>query len=236
MAPIIEVSDENLKSFNQLGISYKLRNDLENSAKQSDNQDNLKENFVYVPSLKLYISKERSHLGKNWFDSHKELQKNNERMLIIPEFIDFLKYLKSSNSKEHKNIYNEIIKVRNLWRAEWLDADFKVKDNKLYVNYSHFLDSEDNLTPKYSKVFDKSTLMNDKTPGISLDDWLNFSHTKQGLPKKSIKEGNLYYWHPRSDNNSVAGFGVGSDGADLYCYRYPASSDSSLGVRAVRRE
>jgi hypothetical protein len=50
--------------------------------------------YIYVPSINLYIAKERTLQGKNWFDAHKELQSQNQRMLIIPEFIEFLKYVK----------------------------------------------------------------------------------------------------------------------------------------------
>ena len=50
-------------------------------------------------------------------------------MLKINEFRDFLKYLISEpNNQEYKNIFKDIIEVRNPWRAEWLDADFKVKN------------------------------------------------------------------------------------------------------------
>lgn len=205
MAPIIEVSDNVLKGLNQLNIPYTLRN---NSQKQSS------DNFIYVPSINLYVAKERTHLNKNWFEAHKEIQANGERMLILPEFIEFLKYCKEN----HQDIYKEVTKVRNPWRAEWLDADFKVKNKKLYIN---------------SEVLDKNTLMEDKQ--ISLEDYLNNNHTSQGLPSKKVKSGNLYYWYPRSDNNSVARFDAYSDGADLDCYGYPSYWSSNFGVRAAKQ-
>ena len=49
-------------------------------------------NFIYIPSIKLYVAKERTHLNKNWFDCHKELQKEGNKMLIIPEFIEFINF------------------------------------------------------------------------------------------------------------------------------------------------
>jgi hypothetical protein len=75
--------------------------------------------------------------------------------------------------------------------------------------------------------------MKDKTPGISLDDYINNNFTDQGLPNKNVKSGDLYYWNPRSDNNSVARFGVGSDGAGLDCDGGPSGTDSSLGVFGI---
>jgi hypothetical protein len=193
--------------------------------------------FIYVPSIQLYVSKERVHLGKNWFECHKLLNKEGLRMPTIPEFVEFLKYLKSSNNREYTKICNEITEVRKPWRGEWLDADFKVVNEEICINYYHVLDSNRTLIPKDSEILDKNTLMEDKTPGISLEDYLDNNHTSQGLPSKNVKSGDLYYWCPRSDNNSVAGFDAGSGGAILRCGRWvPSGRDSNLGVRAVRRE
>ena len=36
---------------------------------------NENEGFIYVPSIKLYFAKEKSHLGKEWYDTHRELHK-----------------------------------------------------------------------------------------------------------------------------------------------------------------
>ncbi|MCX5658072.1 MAG: hypothetical protein NTZ48_07655 [Candidatus Omnitrophica bacterium] len=202
---------------------------LNPSTKKFDTND-----FIYVPSIDLYVAKQRTHLNKNWFDCHKLLQGNNERMLIVPEFVEFLKYLKNSNNQEYLEIYKDITEVRNPWRAEYLDADFKVKDKKLYVNYNHILDANGNLIPKNSEVLDKETLMSDKTPGISLDDFLESNHTNQGFPNKKVKSGNLYYWNPRSDNNSVAGFSAGSGGASLDCGRDPSDGVRISGYVRVR--
>lgn len=227
MAPLIEVTNEVLEGMNKLKIPYNQKDILKNKTISPFNKDD----FIYVPSINLYVAKERTHLNKNWFDCHKLLQQNNQRMLIIPEFIEFLKYTKIN----FPDIYKDITEVRDPWRAEWLDADFEVKDKKLYINYNHILDSNGDLIPKNSEVLDKNTLMKHKTPGISLEDWLKFP-TKQGFPKKNISDGDLYYWFPRSDNNSVARFDANSYVAFLNCNRIPSYTDSVLGVRAVRRE
>lgn len=226
MAPIIEVSDEDLNAFNQLGLKYKLRKDLENSSLKNSDK------FIRVPSLNLNFVKERTLQGKNWYETHKELQSNGLSMPTIPEFIEFLKYAKI-NSPE---LYKEITEVRNPWRANWLDADFKVKGKYLYINYNHVLDSKGNLVPKNSEILDKNTLMSDRTPGISLENFLEQNHTSQGLPSKKVKSGDLYYWNPRSDNNSVALFDAYSDWALLDCCGVPSGGDSGVGVFAVKRE
>ncbi|MAG78980.1 hypothetical protein CMI40_01240 [Candidatus Pacearchaeota archaeon] len=196
-----------------------------------------KHDFVYVSSLKLHVAKQTSLHNKNWYNSHKELQKQGNRMLTIPEFIKFLNHLKSSNNLEYQEIYKNIIGVRSPWRAEWLDADFKMKNNQLYINYNYISYSKGKLVSQNSEVLSEATLMQDETSGISLEGWLSDKgHTKQGLPTKETEKGNLYYRHPRSDNNSVARFGSSSNRTGLGCGRYPSSRVSSLGVRAVRHE
>ncbi len=223
MTPIIEVSDKTLETLSPK--DYRRREDLERGQIPINQGD-----FIHVPSINLYVSKQRTLQGKNWFDAHSELQRKGSRMLTPMQFVEFLKYAREN----HKDIYNDITQVRGPWRAEWLDADFKVAGKKLYINYNHVLDSQVNLIPKNSELLDSDTLMKDRTPGISLEDWLDSSHTIQGFPSKSCKEGSLYYWYSRSNNNSVSRFGVDSDSADLSCGRYPSGMYSVLGVREAR--
>jgi len=216
MAPIIEVTDKFLKGLNYR--DYKLRNDLKDKSSNKNTNE-----FIYVPSINLYIAKERTHLNKNWKDCWTELQSQNYQMLKINEFREFLKYTKEN----HKDIYNEITEVNSPWRGEWLDANFKVQKNELYL-----------LTENESKKEKlEDCLMEDKTPGIDLNDWINGKNiSSQGLPNKNISSGSLYYWHPRSDNNSVARFGAYDGRTLLGCCRDPSYADSGLGVRAVKEK
>ena len=57
-----------------------------------------KNGFIYVPSINLYVAKERSLQGLNWSNTHDELKKQNLSMPTIHQFREFLKYLRS---KEH---------------------------------------------------------------------------------------------------------------------------------------
>ena len=124
MAPIIEITTEVLKGLNQLKIPYILKKEnLEKTASIFN-----KDAFIYVPSINLYVAKERTHLNKNWKDCWTELKNQNYQMLKINEFREFLKYTKEN----HKDIYDEITEVRNPWRAEWLDANFKVENKGLF--------------------------------------------------------------------------------------------------------
>ena len=182
------------------------------------NLDN--DNYIYVPSINLYVAKEKVLHNKDWNNTHKALQKQNQRMLTIPQFVSFINYLRNDyqDRKEAESILDEILTVRSPWRSEWLDAYFEKRNDGLYVLTDNRTNSE--------KL--ESYLTEDKTPGIDLDSWLD-NPTKQGLPDKNIPKGKLYYWSPV--NGRVAGFGAGSDRAVLYCYRDPQDSYSDLGVR-----
>jgi len=188
--------------------------------------------FIYVPSIKLYFAKERSHLGKNWYDTHRELHKQNLRMPTIPQFIEFLKYLRGDPTDENTRVYNEITKVDGIaWKIEWLDAKFYAKGDELWVDYNHIASSiEKGFSPQNEEKVE-GHLMQDKTPGVSLEYWLN-NPTKQGLPQENSEQGDLLYWHPRKKR--VAGFIAYSEGDMLECKVDPSYSNSELGVRAVR--
>ncbi len=183
--------------------------------------------YVYVPSLGLYISEQRNLQGKDWNQTQKILHKEGRRMPTIPEFVEFLKYLRSAQGKKNvKNadkILDEIYKVEGDWRSEWLDAKFD--GNK--VTY-HVFDSKGKIVQREEKL--EAYLAEDKTPGIDLESWLA-NPTKQGLPKPNCKAGNLYYWSP--ENGRVAWFCADSGRAYLGCDGGPAGADAALGVRYV---
>lgn len=197
-------------------------------------------NYSYADT---FVSKQTYHKNMNWNECHGLLQKDNAYMLTIRQFTDFLSLIKSGKAydgvgkevdkKELERLFLDITEVRSPYRSEWLDADFKVKSGKLYINYNHDV-SNGNLVPGNSEPIE-TCLMDNKTPGIDLDSWLK-NNTYQGLPKSSVKSGNLYYWAPMNDNNSVAGFLAGSDGALLSCGGYPGDLDAVLGVRLARSE
>ena len=189
----------------------------------------------------LLVSAEKRYHGKNWNQAHEELHKENSFMLTIRQFADFLNLLKSGNaflgngnkadSKLLEDVLDEIITARNPWRSEWLDADFKIINEKLHINYGHEMKNKI-LVPGYSEET-IGCLMQDKTPGIDFANWLK-NADYHGLPKTSIKDGSLYYWHPRQDNNSVAGFNSFSGRAYLDCYGDSQFSGSALGVRPAK--
>jgi len=145
-------------------------------------------------------------------------------MLTIPEFVNFLNYLRKNPSHENTQIYKDITQLTNPWRVEWLDAYFK-KRKGLYV-----LTGNKATTEKL-----ETALMEDRTPGISLDWWLK-NPTLQGLPRsEDVVKGNLNYCYPR--NGTVAGFVAYSNGIDLECDLDPSVTDTGpiFGVRAAKQ-
>ena len=65
-------------------------------------------NYILLPENEyhkdLLVSKERQYLGKNWYQAHEELAKENSLMLTIRQFVDFLNLLKSGKAyDENKN-------------------------------------------------------------------------------------------------------------------------------------
>lgn len=210
------------KMISSFDLDYSLERDF------VENQ-NLK-GFIYVPSINLYVSKEKKFHGKNWFETHEFLQREGEKMPTPYEFLEFLKYVKTNE----KNIYNKITQVKLPWRAEWLDAGFKRKNGDLYINY-HIFDDKGKIVEK-SEILDKNTLMKDETSQISLGNFVENSHTSQGFPSKSVKKGDLYYSAPEKDNDSVVEFGAYDGWSILNCNRDPLYRYFVLGVRAVRRE
>ena len=209
-APIIEVDNNVLEGFDKIGVSYRLF--------RSSQSVDLQRDYIRIPSG-LYVARQRTLLGENWNETHKTLKFQGSRMPTPIEFVEFLRYVKLTNPK----IYDEVTQVKSPWTAEWLDAKFEKRKDKMYI-----------LTEDGTKAepLDEDTLMEDKCPGISLDSWLE-NPTSQGFPREDVKEGELYFWSPR--NRRVARFAV-SDRAGLFCGSGPFGGVDYLGGRAVRRE
>ena len=190
----------------------------------------LLEDFVFVPSIGLYVAKQKELHGMNWNDCQATLHSRGDKMLSPYEFVEFLKHLRTKKDSGSQTILDEIYKVAGNWRAEYLDAKFEKDGKKWFINYHRF--SPQGLIEPVRESL-APCLMKDKEPGISLDDWLAHANA-QGLPSAEINLGSLDYWAPFK--GAVAGFGTHSGGAYLYCGRDPSYADSSLGVRSVRRK
>ena len=184
----------------------------------------------------------RNYIGNiDWFDALKLNLELNGFTLNLKQFTDFIMFLNSGEDiydgagnkilkEEIRNIYNEITEKRDPWRAEWLDADFKVKNKalgKLIINYNHKL-VNGVLVPDN---------IEDLIWPIKKDCYVNLDFNAQGMPTtessvQNYQQGsNIYHYYPRDDNNSVAGFRADSGWAYLVCYWTPGNSSAELGVR-----
>src|SRR3989344_4585297 len=192
---------------------------LQNSQKEADGTD-------YIGNM-------------NW---NIALTLNNKlgNMTLNPrQFIDFKELLESGiagKSKVHNGlgkkideplltaVYKEICEVREPWRAEWLDAAFTEQNGALYVTIDHNLQGYN--------LKGRTELLEDH---VREDSWIDVtSFNRQGLPVEKAKAQKLYYYSPIAGR--VAGFVAYSDWAVLYCDWDPTDSDSSLGVRPVRKK
>ena len=196
--------------------------------------------YIYLPSQEIYVAKWRILNGKNWYESHKILQERELRMLTIPQFIEFLKYLRSNPNEigaadflEIELILDDILALREPYRGEWLDASFKKLGNNRRINYNHefkIITGEIPITnPKNSEPLEDCLMEN---RNVVLDAWLN-NPTSQGLPKTNAWSGNLSYQPPAEENTSVAEFYVNSRAINLICTQGPTFKSENRGVRPV---
>ena len=189
------------------------------------------------PHPDLHIALSRQYQGKDWNTTKSTLNQNNQLFLPVYLFRESLIHLRSGKPiyNEHgKRIprstitqtLNDIYEQRSPYRAEWLNSQFTHKNNNWYIK--HLVFDNEGQPKEVIEQLDPDTLMEDRAPGISLEDWLKRA-TPQGLPSTKTKNGSLYYWSPQ--DGSVAGFRAVADGVDLSCYGNSRGSNDGLGVR-----
>ncbi len=200
--------------------------------KQSVQEANLSD-YVFMPSHNLYVAKERTLQGKDWYKTQAAVHKQDARMLNLREFADFLLLLKSGNAEDGlgnkisksdlQTLYLDIAEARNPYRAEWLDARFENKNGILNINYNHRVKGN-KLVPLKFEHLETCVMRNCK---VELS-----SFNKQGMPRKEGTDFNYWYLV----EGSVAGFVADAGGAYLYCDWDPSSSNADLGVRVARKK
>ncbi len=199
--------------------------------------------YVKIPNTGILIAKIEpdEYKGLTWQDTHYKLNENGLFMptpaLFMPYFMSIIDahnrkiqlYDGNENQiskKEIEDIYKHLtIDYINNGAWSWLDADFKVANDRLHINYNHKTINND-LQPCNTEPLEKC---------IMEDCYVSLRFNKQGLPIEEsgdeYKQGeNIYYWKPEEDNNSVAGFVADSGRAGLDCDRSPQDSDADLGV------
>ena len=189
----------------------------------------------------LLVPTTKTHLNENWNQCSEGVARENSLMLTPRQYADFLSHLKSGkvydgtgsrvDSGKITTLLDDILTVRDPYRAEWLDATFS-KTGTIRTTWEvtyHKIKSDGTLEEVTEPL--QECLREDKIPGIDLDYWLGHA-TNQGLPPKNNSSGSLYYWHPR--DGTVAWFVAFSVGVRLFCDGDPSSSDPGLGVRAAK--
>jgi hypothetical protein len=200
--------------------------------------------FGYSVANTAKESSGRAYIGNiNWEQALKLNLGLGGRTLNPRQFADFLLLLKSGDvvdgsrqivgRNELDGILDEIVTVRDPYRAEWLDADFKYVDNlgkivsssdpsgRLWIYSEHLLQNGD-VDSNHKEVLE-SCLMT-KGSRINLS-----TMNDQGMPTQEGSD--FHYWCSDKDNKSVAGFVANSVGAGLNCGRNPTGTNPSLGVR-----
>ena len=183
----------------------------------------------------------QGYIGNINFEQAESLCEGLEGFMTTPSlFVEKLRLLRSEeaydaqgnkhDSKRLDQAFNEITEVRNPWRAEWLGHRYSKQENQLQVTYNKFVDGK--LT-KVTEPLDEDTLMENRTPGISLESWIE-NPTSQGLPRKTVEKGSLYFWHPR--DKSVAVFNANAGWSYLNCNWNTQFSNDEDGVAVVREK
>src|SRR3989338_10488754 len=184
-----------------------------------------KEDYIYVSTINLWVSLERTYLqNQNWFDYHM-IQNQGIRMHTLSEGIEYLKYFEAN----HQEIYKDIAEINpEPWRLECFDTIIDCHEGTS-ISSEHTYE-EGKIVPRYSETLDEDTLTCWKM--ISLKDYMARAHTRQGLPRKDVKEGNFFYegiyspgiWVMGTHNHPYLG---------IHC---PYNRNPILGVRTVRTE
>lgn len=245
MAPIIQTEDARAVQLLDLaGVKYTLVQTEKTQTSAQTPKPIEKANYILLEGREhgnysypdMLVPFAKTHLNERWFDctTPKLLESENGYMLTGRQEVDFLRLVKSGKafdgngkrieSGKLHDLFNDITEVRSPWRAEWIDAKFGDKT----ITY-HKINKDGSIREVTESLGD--ALMQDKTPGISLDSWLKTAD-KHGMPTSKTKEGSLCYWYLRE--NAVAWFNADSSRAYFNCGGDPANRDDSLGARVAR--
>lgn len=171
--------------------------------------------------------------GKTWEESHKVLHTKDSLMINPIQFWDFRDLIKSGKVYDGngskvpravlKAINDEIFKVRTPLRAEWLNAKFRLIDEKWQMSYDNRI-----INGKL-----KSLVSEPLEDCLMQDGYINLrSINRQGMPTRQAKKSEICYMPPL--DGAVARFVAYSAGADFDCSKSHLSAGSGCGVRRVK--
>lgn len=181
-----------------------------------------KEDFIFIPAIDIYAAKEISHFEKNNSECLELLQGKNTRMMTILEYGIFKEYTK----EKFPNFYKKMI---NSSEAEWLDAELKIKNNKMVINCKHWFDKEGGLKNNVS-YYAPELYMAENTK-VSPGGWI---YIDGGSSPKNFRKITLYQrLLSKTESNPHANFYAVANRGDVYYLNTPLEKFSFLGVRAV---
>lgn len=129
---------------------------------------------------------------------------------------------------EKDGVKYKVIKVIDIDKSKWLDLPELGISVEIEVHDKNKSWDELNLSEREKELLTVEQCI-----------WLaNSKYAKELKMDGSSSRDNFFIQQPfnmNRNNKYVAGFVAGSDRAGLSCYRYPSDSDSSLGVRFVRK-
>jgi len=247
MAPIIDTNDKALRVLDAAGIPYKLVESVQSPSRQSQSSKSKKSKYILLDrehqngnysEVDLLIPFKITYLNIKWEECKTPILLASEQgyMPTIRQHLDFLELIKSGeafdeygykiDSKLLENLFDEITAQRDPWRGEWLDAQFGNRT----ITYHKIL--QNGSVREITESLD-DCLMEDKSPGISLDSWIKTANS-YGLPTENTADGSLLYLAPRS--GTVAWFVAFSSWTVLRCNANYYERSSTLGVRVTKRK
>ncbi len=190
----------------------------------------------YSPTRFLY---EGEWADQKWADQREILKQCSQVMPPPYLFVEMLNHLRSGKKVHDENgerlsrktidgILDEVCGVREPWRGEYLNARFSMKNGNMMI--SHVVFDSKGMPQEVLEELDPDTLMEDRLPGISLNDWLKRA-TPQGFPRKRVGRGEVVYTHP--EDGRVVGVGADAGRFGVDCDWGSRDSLPAFGVRPV---
>jgi len=201
MAPIIEVDDDDLKAFNQLGIKYKLREDLKNNHIKNDSS-----NLSFITDENLY-KEIIKYLDKTFPDKKSDLSaklefENNVMKgsnTYTAAGIDM--YLKSINSKYRLARQLDLEQDLPFTKSTYNDSGLALR-NLIRANKKQGIYLFNQLKSKGIKKSDFPIWLDLR--GLTLDNHLNFNLTDES----KYKTAECLNWYNGTKFSKINDFGL----------------------------
>lgn len=195
---------------------------------------------IYYPDLLVAMTTTYNRL--DWYQTHSALFIEGSIMLPPRPAIDFIHLLQSgvaydgNGKKVDKSRLDQIlgrmlIKGVSL-RAEWLDANFHLRDGQIYIHTHHRI-KNGKLKPRTIEPVDPACLIRNQT-GTTYINLASVNH--QGLPTREANTQTMmrYRCPTQEKDNTVAALVAYTGGSALDCASLSTLQHSGRGVRPAK--